>query len=437
MDEKKYKGYECMMNFSDDPGRKARFFNIIQAALEYFIAILISGAYLARLTSALGFSDSLTGILSSFVSLGCLFQLTSIHLFRNIKSVKRIVISMVTVKQLLFALVYLIPIFDIPSYAKTIVFIVFYCASYIISNLMASQKSSWMISFVPDRTRGMFTAKMEIVSLIGGMIFTFAAGNTVDALENAGNVRMVFIVGSISIFVLTLLHMLSLFQISDVSLKKGDVSMSFKSLMRDGMFVRIVMVGVLWSVASHAASPFYGAYQIKDLGFSMTFISVLSIVYSVVRVLVSPMLGRFADRTSFASMVSVCFAIAAAGFLVNCFAVPENGKVLYTIYNCLSAISMGGINSSISNLIYDHVKGEGRASALAISSAMSGVVGFLTTCLMSPIVSAIQNNGNRLFGIGMYHAQFVSFIAFVCTAFLVFYVRIFVVRAQRKLSDKA
>jgi hydrogenase/urease accessory protein HupE len=46
---------------------------IIEAALEYFIAIMVSGSFLATLTGALGIPDSITGILSSVIALGCLF----------------------------------------------------------------------------------------------------------------------------------------------------------------------------------------------------------------------------------------------------------------------------------------------------------------------------------------------------------------------------
>ena len=61
----------------------SRILYIIEAAIEYFISILVAGSFLATLTKELGISDSLTGILSSVISLGCLFQLFSIFLRRN------------------------------------------------------------------------------------------------------------------------------------------------------------------------------------------------------------------------------------------------------------------------------------------------------------------------------------------------------------------
>ena len=51
---------------------------IFEAALEYLISILVTGSFLATITKELGVSDGLTGILSSVISLGCLFQLLSL-----------------------------------------------------------------------------------------------------------------------------------------------------------------------------------------------------------------------------------------------------------------------------------------------------------------------------------------------------------------------
>ena len=68
--------------------KKSRELHILDAAFEYFITILVSGAYLAKITSAIGISDSLTGILSAFVSLGCGFQIIAVFL-ANKQPVKR------------------------------------------------------------------------------------------------------------------------------------------------------------------------------------------------------------------------------------------------------------------------------------------------------------------------------------------------------------
>ena len=88
--------------------KKSRIFFVFEALLEYLVSILVGGAYLARLTSAVGLSDALTGILTAFTSLGCGFQLFAIFI-ANKRPFKPWVSVLHTVSQLLFALLYIHP----------------------------------------------------------------------------------------------------------------------------------------------------------------------------------------------------------------------------------------------------------------------------------------------------------------------------------------
>ena len=93
---------------------------------------------------------------------------------------------------------------------------------------------------------------------------------------------------------------------------------------------------------------------------------------------------------------------------------------------------MGGINSALTNLVFEHVKGSNRRDALAINASLGGVAGFAATCLMSPVVAHIQSSGNTLFGVHMYAAQFVSAVAFVMVAALAVYMKVCVIGKQGK-----
>ena len=53
----------------NDPYKSSRVMYVIEAALEYFIAIAVGTVYLAKIATEIGIPDNITGILTSFVAL--------------------------------------------------------------------------------------------------------------------------------------------------------------------------------------------------------------------------------------------------------------------------------------------------------------------------------------------------------------------------------
>lgn len=291
---------------------RSRCLYVAEAALEYFISLLVTGAYLAKITSAIGMSDMLTGILTSFVSLGFGFQIIAVFL-ANKRPVKRWVTLLHCLNQMAFALIYFIPPVHLSREMKIFLFIAFLLTGHILNNVVNSPKINWFMSLVEDKRRGSFTANKEMVSLIGGMIFSFLTGHVIDRLEAAGNINGAFIVCGVSIFILMLLHSLTLIFSKEKPVEEAEtcsVKQLLKDLLTDKNLFKVILVSVLWSVVNYASTPFYGSYQIKELGFTMTFVSVLSAAYAVVRTIFSKPMGKYADKHSFAKMLNICFAVA-------------------------------------------------------------------------------------------------------------------------------
>ena len=128
--------------------------------------------------------------------------------------------------------------------------------------------------------------------------------------------------------------------------KKITFKSAFNTL-KDKKVLKITVVFVLWNIAYYCAFPFYGSYNIKELGFSLGFVSVITIISSFCRILVSRLWGKYADKNSFAKMIVWCMLIAMLGFLVASFSTPQTGKIFQTAYMVLNAVAMGGINSAL------------------------------------------------------------------------------------------
>ena len=415
--------------------KTSRTMYIIEAALEYLISILFADAFLATLTSSLGIKDSLTGIISSFISLGCVFQL--IAMFISGGSAKKTVISLSVINQLLFMFLYVIPLAGGTERFKTVIFVACILLAYFVYNVAHPKKINWLMSLVSDGSRGKFTATKEIISLISGMAFSFTMGSVIDSYKAKGDIRSAFIVCAIVVFVLMIIHTLTMILTKEKPIHHElDSKHEIFKVLKDKNLLKVATVFLIWYIATYSARPFYGTYQTKELGFSLTFVSALSIASAIARVCASIALGAYADKYSFAKMIRICFAIAATAFLLNAFCVPSNGKIIYTAHMILYSISMGGINSALINLCYDYVSPEKRVHALAITQALAGLAGFFATLAASLLVDKIQANGNEIFGISMYAQQFMSLIAFLLTIAVIIYVSIALIRKNTNPSRK-
>ena len=425
-----------------DPYAFSRVMYIIEALVEYLISITISGAYLAKITEAIGIDDGLTGIITAFISLGHVFQLFAL-LLTGVRRVKPMITVSFIINQTFFALLYIVPLIDLGRATQTVLFIALILSGYIITNIMSPSRTNWMMSFVDTRGRGVFTAKKEIVSLIGGMIYSVLIGNVITYFEEKGELKTAFIICAVTIFVFMIMHTATLLLTKEkVTENSTDIAsqphsrhrFDIMGYLKDKRLLAVVAVYVMWYIANYVSTPFYGTYQNKELGFMLSFVSIISVASSISRAVLSIPIGRFADKHSFTKMLTLTFGIAAVGFLVCGFAVPSNGKIVFTAYSVLHAIALAGINGGSINLIYEYVESENKTGALAFSFAASGLFGFLTTLVASKLVSFIQAHGFSIFGINLYAQQVVSFIAAFIVILIIIYLNT-VVKGLNKRKD--
>lgn len=414
-----------------DQYKLSRFLYIIEAALEYFVSIGISLTYLPVLGAAIGLKDSLIAIIESFVSLGASFQILAVLLVKK-KRVKPVVTSMHILSQIFFACVWFVPLFKMSSAARVALFVIMLLSAHVIHNIINAPKINWYMSLVDHHKRGVFTATKEIVSLISGMLFTTFYGKMIQYFEDAGNMRMAFILcGALLLFImfshtLTLLFSKEKPQSEKEALEHDKpIKEQLKHIVSDKALLKVILIPVLWSAIQSMTNPFYSTYQRNVMGLQTGTISIIIAVGSILRAVFSIPMGRYADKKSFSKMLNLCFFISLISVLVNVFSGFMIGGALSIVavagFWFLHYIAYAGINSGIMNIIYDYVDKDRQMVALAFKSSLAGIIGFLATLLFAPVVDWINSLNLVLFGYAVYAQQVLGIIAVVLVAFLMMY----------------
>lgn len=410
---------------------------VLQAAFEYFISMFVTGTMLGYILDTLGFSDAVQGIICTVATFTCGAQLFA--LARSGRRVKKFATVGHIINQSCFCLIYLLPLFNLTPIVKTVLLVTLLFVGHIINNAVNPSMITWYMSAVPNEHRGRFTAVKEMISLAGGIAVSFLFGRIADIYRDANGMpmRTYYVICAIALLVMMLIHTAT-HVVADEKSPADTERASFKETLcriaRNKSFIKVVVVGVLWNVASALSISFFTSYLREELAFSFTLISIFTILGSLSRILLSPVLGKIADRYSFATSMTISFILAALGFLAIVFTAPET-RWLYIAYSCLHGFAMAGINSGVINFVYDYVEPADRAAAMGTNSALGGLLAFLTALFSGAILSGIQKLGGiHLLGLTVYAQQFLALLSFFATVLLIIYMRI-VIAPMRRVCD--
>ena len=391
----------------------------LECMFEYFVTLLVTDAFLAKLLSEIGLSDSTVGIISSVVSLAFLFQLFAIFMVQRITNTKRVAILFHTVGQLLFMSLYLIPVLPFAQEYKRMLVVPCILLAYLGNYCINAIIYKWGNSFVDPHKRGAYSAGKEMLSLISGMVVTVAIGYVMDYFDAMNDTAGGFVFVAIAIFIFSACDFVCLMLIKNdkmenMARKQETVPMRevIKNTLGNKNFRSIVVMQALWNVAVYFTTGFLGTYRLSELCFSIGAVQIINLVGVMGRFFLSKPFGAYSDKRSYAKGIELGIIIAAAAFFINIFTSPA-ARFLIVAYTLLYNISLAGINQNLSNITYSYVDAKYFVQASAIKNSIAGLCGFGASFAASRLLSAVQENGNTVFGIEIYGQQILSAISFV------------------------
>lgn len=279
-----------------------------------------------------------------------------------------------------------------------------------------TRKTGLLMRSVDNEKRGSFTAVKEMISLAGGVAVSMILGNLADRFRNADGDPMAeyYIICAIALTVISALHTATLIvcQEKDVREEKIPITLAVKSLFTNKNIAKIMVVDILWYVSMGISTPFYPSYLREELSMSFTLITVITTLGLVARILISPVMGKIADKRSFTYSMTLCMLMQGVAFVGVVFTAPGANQWFYIIYSCFSGFAMAGMNSGFLNLVYDFVRPEDRAVAIGVKAAVGGGSGFVSTLISGSVLDKVQQMGGiQLFGCTFYAQQALSLVS--------------------------
>ena len=424
--------------FNTSPYKRSRRAYILECAFEYFVALMVTDAFLATLLTNMGLDDAVIGVISSLISLAFLFQLCSIFVVQHIRNIKLVAIPIHCISQMFFFVLYLLPFFNIPQPLRVIVIVGCLMIAYFGNYLVTSVIFNWGNSYVDPNGRANFAATKEIVSLISGVVVSLSMGWAMDRFTEAGNIKggFIFIASMMLVFAIGDFICLMCMKNQKTEKKSKEKTEPFLQVVRklfsNKGFCCAVIVHVIWSVSVYMTVGFMGTYKTKDLLLTVGTVQIINIAGCLIRACFSKPIARYADKRSYAQGIKLGMSIAAVGYLINIFTTPSLWW-LVVFYTIIYNVSCAGTSQNLINLTYNYVDRKYFVQASAIKFSISGLCGFAASMIGSRILDAVQKNGNTLFGITVYGQQVLSGISLAIVLFGILFVK-FVTEKQKIIA---
>ncbi len=442
--------------------KRTRAAYVLQAMFEYFIALLVSDAFIAKLLVHLGVSEANIGVITTIISLAMAFQLGSLF-FASIKaSAKKLTMLFSTISQVLFALLYLIPFFTVGAGSKRVLAVVCIVAAYFSLYVVSPMHYKWAYKFVAAENRARFSATKEMVSLAAGSAFSIIIGLIIDHYEGLDNIEGAFLFVASATLIISVCNFICMVlmkeepdyksrkerkkeaQLLNASEVQGEKkSQGFRDVMKNTFgnkqFCACLLALCMWDVAKYFQLGFMGVFKNNLIDGSGVFdnpmvaVQIINLSGHFVRLVLSYPIARYSDRRGYVKGMQIGLIMAATAYLVNCFT-STSTWYLIIIYTILQYSCYVGITANANNMMYSYVDNAYVAKALAIKNCIVGLCGFGSALVASRVMAFVQSHNNTFFGLNVFGQQVLSFVSLIITVATIVFVKL-VVSKQKRVED--
>jgi Na+/melibiose symporter-like transporter len=355
---------------------------------------LTSGAFLAGLANYMGATDEFNGIIGAIPVFAGVVQLLSGLIFEKLEKRKFIVSMSSLFFRLLLGLMFFIPLIFSGVNARLLMLAVTYGLAYLCASFITPPFNNWIVSLTPEYMRGQYLARKDAYSLAFLTIITLIIGKILDIFRQANKEIIGF---AFMGFIVMAMAVCNFYFLSAIKEPKAEVmahNLKLKDIflkpVRDRKFRLVMILFVLWNIGLQIAGPFFSVYMVTGLKLSYSYIMIMGVISSVVRIFIVPYWGRLADHKSWVTCTKYSIGLLAISHTAWLFVNQATAWLLVPLLHIASGICWGGINMALFNIQFLYSPKEGRTIYLGVNAAFGGVLGFISTIAGSAVLGLLQ-----------------------------------------------
>ena len=415
---------------SDDEREHGLRLLVLEAAFSSGTGALTSGIILTAFALHLGASNLWVGVLASAPFITQLLQLPAIAVVEHVRARKRIAVVTSLIGRAMLLVMAGTAFFS--GFAPLAMFL---AAQYVLCGLSAFGAcawNAWLRDLAPENRLGNVFARRTAwtagIALVAGLLAAWILERTqVGSLERSIAFAGMFVVGCIT-------GLISAGVVSrmpePVMPPPGERATLFQLLrapMADINFRRLLTFVVSWQVAVNLATPFFTVFIVRQLGFDVSLVMVLSAVSQLANLLALRSWGVLSDRFSNKSVLLISAPAYILGIVAMIGASQLHDRTLVVVWltalHLLMGASVAGVTLASTNIALKlSPKGAAtayvatNAMAIALAAGLAPIVGglladFFSARRLELLLSWTSPTGTLSFPLRLSHWDFYFLIA--------------------------
>lgn len=435
---------------------KSRRRYIVGDAAAQTIVQLAGGTFLVSLMLSVGFSDAQAGVFTSIASLAALFQLFTMRMVNHLTK-RKLFICLMTVQKLYLAFIFFIPLLPVPDSSRQLLAIAGYFVAQVCAQIGTPATQDWIASLVPARLRGNYFSRKDAVCVFVTVTMMLLSGVVMDATAGERQ-NMGFLLNGSMILILVLLNAWAFScmkeprqgELNDAGkeihgklrakypkrevVSNGSLITEIKEAFGSADFRMAFTLTLLWQTSFYCASPFNTSYQLGELGMPFTFIMVIGFLGNMLRIAITPLMGKLGDKHGMAFLYKYSLVGILLYFIFFALADPANAYPMVILGTVCSALGWSFAGIGLFGVQLELLDEKKRDLQLSILLALSGAYGFLVSFVSGCLLDFLQRTLILLPGKRLYAQQFTNLLGAFFLLVTIFYLKYRVQKRERTIG---
>lgn len=354
---------------------------LVDAAAGTAIGALNSGVVLLALAIHIGASTFAIGILAAIPLLTQVLQAPTVKLVERFRRRRLIAVGAIFTARLALPVYAIVP-FIADRGTATLVLTLAAALHYGLNAVGACSWNSWMRDLIPGERLGQFFGRRSLFATSVAAAATVLAAIALESAHGSAAAGdrvfgMLYALG----FLCGIVSSAALARVPEPQMAESGPSEPLRRLLiqplRDKNFRSTLRYLASWQFAVNLSTPFFTVYFVRELGFSMGFVLVLTVVSQLANLMVVRGWGQLSDRFANKSVLAVAtplfiLCIAAMAFAGE-FASPAVRSAYLVGLHIVMGAAGAGVGLASGNIVMK-LSPAGAATSYMATNALVGAI---------------------------------------------------------------